>query len=275
MARTDYHTHTPLCLHAEGEPEEFVRQALALGLSEYGIADHMPMPPETEPYDEWRMRFCQLPEYLAWIEGARNAAAGSSLRVLCGMECDWLPGIEPWIRQLRDLYAWDYLIGSVHYIAPRLAVDDAAYEQHPIHKTAWEDWCAYAHCVLDMVQSGLFDIVGHMDLVKIWARRLEGEEFLFREVLDAVQGNGMVVELNTAGLHKKCGEQYPSRPLLRELLRRRIPIAINSDAHAPGQLSRDWEQAVMLLRELSPTALIEFSHPAPTTNTPLHVYGPL
>lgn len=124
MPRTDYHTHTPLCLHAEGEPEAYVRRALELGLTEYGITDHMPMPPETEPYDDWRMHFSQLPEYLAWIERARAAAKESGLLILSGLECDWLPGIAPWIQQLRHLHSWDYLIGSVHYLTPHQAVDD-------------------------------------------------------------------------------------------------------------------------------------------------------
>ncbi|MCB1134396.1 MAG: PHP domain-containing protein, partial [Verrucomicrobiae bacterium] len=50
----DYHTHTPLCLHAEGTPEEYVDAALAAGVTEYGISDHAPQTPE--PFDDWRMK---------------------------------------------------------------------------------------------------------------------------------------------------------------------------------------------------------------------------
>ena len=70
----DYHTHTPLCRHAEGEPEAFVEAALAAGLTEYGISDHAPQVPE--PFDDWRMLEAELPEYFRWIERARVHAGG-------------------------------------------------------------------------------------------------------------------------------------------------------------------------------------------------------
>ena len=70
----DYHTHTPLCLHAEGRPEEFIDQAIAAGLAEYGISDHAPQSPE--PFDDWRMLEQHLPQYFEWIEAARKHANG-------------------------------------------------------------------------------------------------------------------------------------------------------------------------------------------------------
>ncbi|MFR2287945.1 MAG: PHP domain-containing protein, partial [Akkermansia sp.] len=46
----DYHTHTPLCLHASGTPQEYVQSAVRAGLREYGISDHAPM--QEEPCDD-------------------------------------------------------------------------------------------------------------------------------------------------------------------------------------------------------------------------------
>ena len=109
----DYHTHTPLCHHAVGEPEAFVDAALEAGLTEYGISDHAPQVPE--PFDDWRMDLAQLPDYFAWIARAR-AHAGGRIPIRAGMECDWLDGCEPWIAELASRYEWDYLIGSVHYL---------------------------------------------------------------------------------------------------------------------------------------------------------------
>ncbi len=276
MPRTDYHTHTPLCLHAEGEPEAFVEKALALGMSTYGIADHAPMPQEREPFDSWRMRCCELPSYLRWIERAKEAAQGTRLTILAGLECDWMPGIAPWVEELRREYEWDYFIGSVHYLGTRGTVDDAVFANSCITGSPEGDWGAYWAAALELVQSGLFDIVGHLDLVKIWKRYPQGVLAPYYEpVLEALEGSGLIVELNTAGWHKPCAEQYPSAPLLGELLRRRIPVAINSDAHHPEHLSRDWEEARTLLSSLSGSPLREFSHPAIHSRTPLTVYGSL
>lgn len=277
MARADYHTHTPLCLHAEGTPEAFVDQALRLGLADYGISDHMPMPNDTEKsFDNWRMRSDQLPEYLEWIGRARRRAEGSPLRVLAALECDWFEGIEPWINELRRRTDWDYLIGSVHYLGSLGSVDDSVYEQSPTTGSVEEDWRLYREAILRLVQSGLFDILGHMDLVKIWGRRTQELPTLFWEpVLDALAESGMIVELNTAGWHKPCATQYPDDTVLRELMRRGVPIVVSSDAHSPAVLGRDSERAQMLLLSLAPRGLREFIHPCPVTSTPLHVYGSL
>ena len=66
----DYHSHTPLCQHAEGNPAAFVEAAVAAGLSEYGISDHAPVHPE--PFDDWRMRESELPAYFDWLAEARR-----------------------------------------------------------------------------------------------------------------------------------------------------------------------------------------------------------
>ena len=107
----DYHSHTPICQHAEGTPEQYVEAALKAGISEYGISDHAPVLPE--PFDGWRMLSNQLPDYFQWIDRAKAAAAGK-IPVRAGLECDWLPGCEPWIEELKAKYNWDYIIGSVH-----------------------------------------------------------------------------------------------------------------------------------------------------------------
>lgn len=276
MYRTDYHTHTPLCRHAQGTPGEFVNQALQLGLCQYGIADHAPMPPQQEPYDEWRMFSAELPLYAEWINAAKEKAKGTGLQVLSGLECDWLPGIEPWITELRTKYPWDYLIGSVHYLPGNGSVDDSLYADKCLTNSIEEDWLLYWRSIESMVRSGLFDIVGHIDLVKIWGRIPQGDLMRYYEpVLHALQESNMAVEINTAGWHKHCREQYPAIPLLRELLQRRIPIVIDSDAHRPQHLSRGWDDAVALLQQLTCNQLKQFKHPTRNGATYLYAYGSL
>ncbi len=167
----DYHTHTPLCRHARGEPEEFVERALAAGLSEYGIADHAPQRPE--PFDDWRMLEAELPDYLAWVGRARRHAAGR-IPVRAGLECDWLDGCQPWIEHLARLARWDYLIGSVHYLG-RWDFDNPAQLARWAGRdvaAVWADyWAAYAA----MAASGLFDLLGHPDLVKKFGHRPAGD----------------------------------------------------------------------------------------------------
>ena len=75
----DYHTHTPLCLHASGTPQEYVQSAVRAGLREYGISDHAPM--QEEPFDDWRMKQADMGAYLDWIREATDWNA-TGFRVL-------------------------------------------------------------------------------------------------------------------------------------------------------------------------------------------------
>lgn len=243
MYRADFHTHTPLCRHADGTPEAFVERAVALGLKEYGIADHAPMP--GEPFDDWRMLASELPAYFEWIERAKKAAEGTDLTIRCGLECDWLPGIEPWIDHLRSLFDWDYLIGSVHYLAPDWPFDDPAFQGRWHTGTMLGDWKLYWKHYAAMAASGLFDIYGHCDLIRKWGTFPEGDWTpLAHAALDAMRRGGGIMEVNTAGFHTAGAEQYPVSGLLKLAHERGIPVVINSDAHTPSALGRDYERAV-------------------------------
>lgn len=241
----DYHTHTPLCHHAEGNPEAYVEAALAAGLTEYGISDHAPQIPE--PFDDWRMGLDEFPAYIEWIERARNHAAGR-IPIRAGMECDWLGGCEPWIRKLESLYPWDYLIGSVHYLG-EWDFDNPKWLGRWAESDVEEVWTHYWNTYGEMADSGLFDILGHPDLVKKFAHRPNGDLTRFYEpVVDIIAASGSAIELNTAGWHKPCEEAYPAAGFLELACSAGIPLVISSDAHAPGEVARDFDKAIHIAK---------------------------
>ena len=241
----DYHTHTPLCLHAEGAPEEYIDAALAAGVTEYGISDHAPQTPE--PFDGWRMKLADLPAYQEWIRRAEDHAAGR-IPVRCGLECDWLDGCEPWIRELAGMHDWDYLIGSVHYLGAwdfdnpgKIGLWDS--------KSVPDVWEAYWNAYAAMAASGLFDIVGHPDLIKKFGHIPEGDLARYYEpAIDAIAAAGCAIEINTAGWHKPVGEAYPAPGFLELACSAGIPIVISSDAHAPAEVGRDFAKAKSVIR---------------------------
>lgn len=241
----DYHTHTPLCRHAEGEPENFVEAAIAAGLTEYGISDHAPQRPE--PFDDWRMLESELPEYFDWLQRARTHAAGR-MPVRAGLECDWLDGCEKWIADLASRHDWDYLIGSVHYL------EDWDFD-NPKWLGRWAEsdveavWNHYWETYARMAESGLFDILGHPDLVKKFSFRPAGDLGRFYEpVVDAIAASGCAIELNTAGWHKPCAEAYPAPGFLELACSAGVPLVISSDAHAPQEVGRDFPRAIELAK---------------------------
>jgi len=251
----DYHTHTPLCRHAEGEPEAFVDAALAAELSEYGVSDHAPQTPE--PFDDWRMLEAELPAYFEWVARARTHAAGR-LPVRIGLECDWLPGNDAWIGKLRGLHDWDYLIGSVHYLGDWDFDNPHRIERWRGHSID-EVWERYWERYAGMAETGLFDLLGHPDLVKKFGHVPDGDLSRFYEpVIDAIAASGCAIEINTAGWHKPCAESYPSRGFLELACSAGIPVVISSDAHHPSEIGRDFRRAAEILREVGYSETVRF-----------------
>ncbi len=239
MKLADYHIHTPLCRHAEGSTIEYAKQAEALGLAEIGFSDHNPMP---HPFDDWRMDVSELPTYLADVESARAAV---SIPVRLGLECDYLPEKADWVRELAAMADWDYLIGAVHYIRPGWDVDNPSkldeWEKQPVDEVWMLYWTALERCI----RSGLFDIIAHADLVKKFRHqpRMDLREF-YSGALLAAREHDVLFEINTAGLRKDCRELYPTDTFLLMAQQSGVGIVINSDAHQPGDVGRDFDQAV-------------------------------
>jgi histidinol-phosphatase (PHP family) len=245
MLPADYHMHTPLCRHATGEPTEYAAHAVALGLSEIGFSDHSPM--ARDDFDHWRMFDHQLDDYVERVQQARRDHPGLIIRL--GLEVDYLPGQEDWIRRLAARYPWDYLIGSVHYIAQDWAIDDPSQLSRWKQHDPFEVWSLYFNTLAQAAAARLFDIIGHADLPKKFGIRPEQDcSPLYDIFLQAVQNAGVAIELNTAGLRKDCREIYPAQALLERACQRHVPITFGSDAHAPGEVGMDFPAAVAWAR---------------------------
>lgn len=251
----DYHTHTPLCLHAEGHPREYVERARRLGMAEIGISDHNPMP---EHFDDWRMPISNFPKYLEMVDEARSENLGFPVRL--GLECDFLEGREGWIEETVGMADWDYLIGSVHYISPEWAIDD------PKHLSRWQNaadveeiWAAYWRAYEKCIRSGLFDFFAHPDLAKKFGFRPAGDLRRYYEpVIQALADTKGVMEVSTAGLRKEVREIYPAREMLEMAFAAGVPIVINSDAHKPAEVGQDFDQALRLVREAGYRSTVRF-----------------
>jgi len=251
---TDYHLHTPLCHHAEGYPRDYVDVARARGLSEIGFADHNPMP---KPFDDWRMDIEDLPRYLEMVEEAR--ASGFPVRV--GLECDYLPGMEGWIQDLGGRFAWDYLIGSVHYLGPGWDVDNPRNLFRFSEMAVDEIWDLYWGRYLRCIHSGLFDFVAHPDLPKKFGHRATRDPLPYYEkVVQALLDQDTAFELNTAGWRKDVREQYPAFAFLQLAAKAGAAVLVNSDAHAPNEVGAGFASAYQLLREAGFKKMARFRH---------------
>ena len=248
--RIDLHNHTTRCNHAEGTIDEYIRKAIELGIDIYGFSEHAPM-----DFDEkYRLPFCDMDAYANDVLSTRERYKGQ-IKILLGYEVDWLPGHMHEHVLTADV---DYLIGSVHFI-DKWSFDNPEFIGGWKNRDIDEIWQAYFEATEAMANSGRFDIVGHLDLIKVFKYLPKSDaRLLAKKALEAIKRSSMVLELNAAGLRKPVGEIYPSKPLLQEAYAMDIPITFASDAHSVEQVGFGYEEAVALAKEVGYTKAVTF-----------------
>lgn len=235
------HSHTPLCQHASGLPVEMAAAAQAAGLEGILITCHGPLPRGIS--SGVRMRDDQFSEYVRLVAEAREFWAGR-VDVRLGLESDFLPGLEEWVRALHERAEFHYILGSVH---PQLSEYQEAY---------WRgDWRSFAvgyfRHLAEAAETGFYDCLAHPDLVKNLVTEQWEPEVIWPDILEAldrIAESGTAMELNTSGLNKRLPEMNPSLPILQAMKERDIAVVIGADAHAPNRVGDQFAAARELLR---------------------------
>jgi histidinol-phosphatase (PHP family) len=248
--RIDLHNHTERCNHAVGTIDEYIQRAIELKIDIYGFSEHAPM-----DFDEkYRLAFCDMPAYVNDILSAKEKYK-KEIDILLGYEVDYLPGHMDARILSADV---DYLIGSVHFI-DKWGFDNPEFLSGWKEKDIDEIWKAYFEATEAMAQSGKFDIVGHLDLIKVFKFMPKTDtRLLAKDALQAIKKSNMVLELNTAGLRKPIAEIYPSRALLEAAYELGIPITFSSDAHAVEQIGAGYALATTLAKDVGYTKAVTF-----------------
>ena len=246
----DLHNHTTLCNHATGTPEQYVRKAIENGTRYFGFSEHAPM--DFDP--KYRMHFDQIPLYTRMLDEVREKYKGE-IEILQGYEVDYLPGYMD--DRIFETPA-DYLIGSVHFL-DEWGFDNPEFIGEYQNRDIDTIWQSYFDAVEAMARSGRFDIVGHLDLIKVFKfMPTKDIRLLAHNAIKAIKEADMVVELNMAGYRKPVKEPYPSPLLLEEIAAYDIPITFGSDAHAPDQVGLFSREIVDLARSLGYTKCASF-----------------
>jgi histidinol-phosphatase (PHP family) len=242
----DYHIHTRLCRHAEGEPRAYVERAVALGLPELGFADHLPFVggfvPGFDVADDFAMSIGELDGYVAMVQDLRREYRGE-VRILLGIEADYIEETLEETAAVLGEYPFDYVIGSVHIIGDRFPFDHPdlrellpQYGVDRMHRESLD-------LVAKAAATGLFDIMGHIDQAKVFGLRPDdpaGVAAAASAALRAIAAAGVALELNTAGWRKPAGEAYPAPAILREAAAMGIPLTFGSDAHRPDEVGYEF-----------------------------------
>ncbi len=254
--RVDLHNHTTLCNHAEGTSEEYIKRAIELGIDVYGFSDHAPM--NFDP--KYRMKLSQKKGYEKDILELKEKYK-SEIEILLAYEVDYLDGYI--LDEVIDSKV-DYLIGSVHFIKNK---NDMWGFDNPefigVYKSKDIDsiWKEYFDAIESMAKTNLFDIAGHLDLIKVFKFLPKQDvRILAKDALLAIKKSNMTLEINPAGLRKPIGETYPSKQLLELAYEMGINITFGSDAHAIDQVGFKYEEAITLAKDIGYSKCITFNN---------------
>ena len=248
--KVDLHNHTILCNHAEGKLSAYVEAAIASGIDIYGVSDHAPM--NFDP--KYRMSFEQIPTYESMISTVKEKYK-EKIDVLFAYEVDYLPGHMDKRILEADV---DYLIGSAHFI-DKWGFDNPEFIGKYEDKDIDSIWKEYFSLIKDMAETGYFDIVGHLDLIKVFKFMPKTDLVeIAEDTLQAIKKADMVLELNVAGYRKPCAEPYPSKSLLKRAFELDIPITFSSDAHKPEQVGLFREEIEAFAKEVGYTQCAYF-----------------
>lgn len=254
----DYHNHLEKGELSPAYLEQFARQARARGVTEIGISEHSYMFTEFRPLYERALASVEgelASRQRDWLEGKgfrwrledyfdlvrSTRAEGIDFRV--GLEVDYFPGGEELTATALRGRPWDYVIGSVHW------VDGWVYDLWP---ETWRGldvaavWSRYFQVAEMAVRSGLFDVLGHPDSIKVFGYRpdsLPTDEM--GRLVGAMAETGVAAELNTAFRYRGHSSNFcPDPEFLRLLAEGGVPITLGSDAHLPAEAGLLLDQAV-------------------------------
>jgi histidinol-phosphatase (PHP family) len=226
------------------------------GIELLGVAEHVHR--FTQCLDVWRHPWWQrnavddLDAYCSFVREETD--------LKLGIEADFVAGREDRMANLLDAREWDYVVGSVHFLR-HAAVDMDEWD-------VWESgdpeqvWRRYFETLGEAARSGLYDVLAHPDLVKVWGKQRplpDGDLRRFYDLaMDGIAESDVAIEVSTAGLRKPVGEIYPAPAFLEMCLEAGRPVALSSDAHLPDQLGFRYDEAVAMLRSMGVTEIADF-----------------
>ncbi len=262
MSWTNYHSHCNFC-DGSDEAKVYAEAAAEQGMLAYGFSSHVPMP----FFCAWSMKAENLAVYAEEIERLKLEYHGR-LQIYRSLEIDYIPGlIGPETSFIKEANL-DYTIGSIHFVD---SFEDGTHWEIDGTSAIFEDGLQkifagdiqnavtrYYDLTRMMVREECPDVIGHIDKIKMqnpdnkyFSEDAEWYKDEVLRTLDVIAGTKAIIEVNTRGLYKKkTTETYPRKWMLTEILKRKIPVMINSDSHHPKEITSEFETTAALLKEV-------------------------
>ena len=244
----DAHVHTDLSPDSNVPVDVYAALAVELGIAELAITDHVDFDPRDPAYD-----YTSFEDRERTVRKAAERWAERGVTIVFGAELTYNTGWEADLREHLARHTYDFTIGSVHDW-PGSPYPPSRVGRWVAGRSIDEIMGPYLDQVRSAAQSGLFDTIGHLDVVKrylyphVLPSDLAARPELFEPVLRALVDSDTALEVNTSGLRHPVRETYPPAAIVqryRELGGQRVTAG--SDAHRSDWLAWGLDEGYRIL----------------------------
>ena len=234
--KNNYHTHMYLCRHAIGSVNDYVEEAIKIGLESLGMSDHAPF---KELMDRSiRMDPEDLDVYLDECDQAIEKYKGQ-IKIYKALEIEYFPEYNHMYK--KYLETLDYLALGQHYIP-----DPNSFRGlRSCYKILTIDHVkTYVDTVISAIKTKYFKFVCHPDIVLY--NLLEPDERIMNEckrLIECAVENEVPLEINANGIRKGKVETingtrylYPRLEFWELVKELKAKVIVSSDAHDPSYL---------------------------------------
>ncbi|KAI7860307.1 Polymerase/histidinol phosphatase-like protein [Circinella umbellata] len=252
-----YHSHSgQYCHHGYGQLEDVVKEAIRKGFHAYGLSEHMPRFADSELYPEEIEAKC-TPETLNTLFDNFQSHArqlvdqyDGQIDLLVGTEIEFIhTKYADHIRTIRSKV--DYVVGSLHHVGT-IPIDFSP----ELYKKALEKYGdmtslfgAYFDEQYEMLKAVQPEVVGHFDLVRIFASSEEQQTLNKPEIWNKVVRNidfiveyGGVFEINSRAWKKGLRDAYPCRDVIKYIQEKGGRFTLSDDCHGPKDVGLFYEK---------------------------------
>lgn len=234
----DSHVHTSFSPDSRQPMQGHCARAVQLGLDGVCFTEHL-------DFDPLSLGYYRPEAYFDEISRLREQYDGR-LVILSGLELSE-PHRHPRELEQAQKRPYDFILGSVHYWLGGLFPREMCQQGMDASRC----YARYWEHVLQMVQCGGFDAVGHLDFPKRYFKCLEYTDSMLDEIFRTMQKNGLVLEINTSSLRCGLDEPMPGKALLQRCIARGGRyVTLGSDAHYSKDLGTGLPQARALAASL-------------------------
>ncbi|MGI6575043.1 MAG: histidinol-phosphatase [bacterium] len=265
-ARTDYHIHPNYSLDASPVSiKEYCYRAVELGLVDICFTTHLELDPVRQDIDNYAVlngekipvhNYAWLDNYFAEIAQAQEEFRADGLKVKAGIEIGYCREAEKDMEKIINNYPFDFVLGAIHCIN-HIAI--SSMQESPLYfqsRSLSQVRTDYFSILGELVASGLFDAIAHIDFYRRYGINQFGPEILtihrgaIEPIFMEMARRKMGLEINSSSLRRGLKEFHPSREILALAAKSGVQIfTIGSDAHSLEQLGGYFDEAYALLEE--------------------------